>query len=154
MVLIDLDVMDGCNQKRLLVRLVFYSMLAPSNMRTDRAVRKLFRQWKRESDSQKMAHPNLQSEKPTKHRALAPARLTWPWEHSAGEDKSPGRVLDRTSTPAFLEPAQRYRILCRSRNTPSEYNFAGRPELMLLAGLILVVVIMTVFDMVVVAWRG
>jgi hypothetical protein len=154
MVLTDLHVIDGCNQKRLLVRLVFYSMLDLSNMRADSAVRKLFRQWKSESNSQNMAHPTLQPEKPTQHRALAPARPTWPWEHSADEDKSPGRVLDRTSRPAFLEPAQRYRILCRSRNTPNEYNFSGRPELILLAGLILVVVIMTVFDMVVVAWRG
>lgn len=56
--------------------------------------------------------------------------------------------------PAFLEPAQRYRILCRSRNAPNEYSFAGRPELVLLAALIIVVVCMTLFDMVVVAWRG
>lgn len=118
-------------------------------MSIEKAVRKLFWQWKEpvEETTTSMRTPN-------KDHILAPTRPTWPWEQSQNEDRSPGRNVQHTSEPAFLEPAQRYRILCRSRNTPNEYSFADRPELMLLAGLIIVVVCMTLFDMVVVAWRG
>lgn len=122
------------------------TILWPTNSSIDKAVRKLFRQWKepieKATTSTKMAH------------VLAPIRPTWPWEQSKNDDKSPGRNVQHTSEPAFLEPAQQYRILCRSKNTPNEFSLAGRPELMLLAGLMIVVVCMTLFDMVVVAWRG
>jgi hypothetical protein len=126
----------------------------PSNMSKDKAVRKLFRQWKEPSEGKTMARPSLSTETQTEGRLLDPTRPTWPWEHSEDEDKSPGRIVEQTPAPAFLEPAQRYRILCRSRTTQREYPFAQRPEIMLLAGLILVVICMTIFDMVVVAWRG
>jgi len=123
-------------------------------MPIDIAVRKLFRQWKKPSDDKTIALPSLASEKPTMIRLLSPARPAWPWEHSEDEDKSPGRAVEQRSASAFLEPAQRYRILCRSRTAHGEYNFAGRPELMLLAGLIFVVICMTTFDIIVVTWRG
>ncbi|TLD25925.1 hypothetical protein E2P81_ATG09582 [Venturia nashicola] len=117
--------------------------------RDDKAVQKLFRQWK-QSNGETTAFKSS----PNRERILAPIRPTWPWEQAQNDDKSPGRNTQQTSQPAFLEPAQRYRILCRSRNTPNEYSLAGRPELTLLAGLIIVVVCMTIFDVVVVAWRG
>ncbi|KAE9967099.1 hypothetical protein EG328_008407 [Venturia inaequalis] len=115
----------------------------------DRAVKNLFHQWKEPNEE-----TTTSTRTPNREPILPPARPTWPWEQSQNEDKSPGREVQHTSEPAFLEPAQRYRILCRSRNTPNENSFAGRPELILLAGLIIVVVCMTLVDTVVVAWRG
>ncbi|QDS68138.1 hypothetical protein FKW77_010291 [Venturia effusa] len=111
-------------------------------------VKKLLQQWKEPSEDRLASITT-----PNRERIVAPARPTWPWKQSRNEDKSPGRNVQHSSVPAFLEPAQQYRIICRSRNAPNEYSFAGRPELMLLMGLMIVVVCMTLFDMVVVAWR-
>jgi hypothetical protein len=94
------------------------------------------------------------SENPTMTHHSRPARPVWPWEHSKTEDKSPGRNVEQGSTPSFLKPAKRHRIICRSRTSQGNYSFVGRQELMLLAGLIFVVICMTIFDLVVVAWRG
>jgi hypothetical protein len=123
-------------------------------MLKDKAVRKLFRQWKIPSEGKVMARPSLPTENLARGRVLDPTRPTWPWEHSEDEDKSPGRAVEQARAPVFLEPAQRYRILCRSRTIQSEYTFAGRPELVLLAGLVFVFFCMTIFDMAVIAWRG
>jgi hypothetical protein len=118
----------------------------------DHAVRDIFRHLRKPSKHRAQSRKGKNSlQPPSMSRLLGPARPSWPWEaakpiFSKFEDKSPGRAVEEASKVAFLQPTHRYRILCRSREPPRTVYLAARPDLMLIASIVIVALWLFVCD--------
>ncbi|KAF2435686.1 hypothetical protein EJ08DRAFT_285397 [Tothia fuscella] len=86
-------------------------------------------------------------EPPTASPLHGPSRPTWPWEGFEHQDRSPGRAVEKASKPQFLHASHRYRIMCRSKDVPRAVVLAARPDLMLVASIIIVAIWLFVCDM-------
>jgi len=123
-----------------------------NNSTVDRAMRDIFRHMGNRKPSHngvivaRKGKNGLQP--PTMSPLLEPTRPSWPWEDSGHEDKSPGRAVEQASTPAFLKPSHRYRILCKSRDLPRASYLVARPDLMLIVSILIVAVWLFVCDVI------
>jgi hypothetical protein len=134
----------------------FLLLYTPSstNAGEDHAVRDIFRRLRKPSKHRGLARKGKTGLQPPPLSRLhgGPARPVWPWEAKKSgatkiEDKSPGRAVEEATKAGFLQPAHRYRILCRAKDTPRTMYFAIRPDLMLVASIIIVAVWLFVCDM-------